>query len=96
MASLLGWICLSVVLLGWLPPLRGATTTTTTRPQLVIPGTPSSPISDAVRDNYRQEVREMFEHAYGGYLTHAFPHDELKPVSAAEPPTLACLYLMLI
>ena len=81
MASLLGWICFSLFLLGWLPALRGATSTS--RPQLVTPDTPNSPISATVRDNYRKEVREMFEHAYGGYLTHAFPHDELKPVSVA-------------
>ena len=27
----------------------------------------------------RETVREMFTHAYDGYMTHAFPHDELKP-----------------
>ena len=29
----------------------------------------------------RETVREMFTHAYDGYMTHAFPHDELKPLS---------------
>jgi transposase len=23
----------------------------------------------------------MFYHAYDGYMTHAFPHDDLKPIS---------------
>lgn len=29
----------------------------------------------------RREVVDMFYHAYGNYMEHAFPHDELKPVS---------------
>ncbi|EEB06802.1 alpha mannosidase-like protein [Schizosaccharomyces japonicus yFS275] len=29
----------------------------------------------------RDNVREMFHHGYDGYLTHAFPADELKPIS---------------
>ena len=29
----------------------------------------------------RREVVDMFYHAYGNYMEHAFPHDELKPLS---------------
>lgn len=29
----------------------------------------------------REEVRGMFAHAFGGYMRHAFPHDELKPIT---------------
>lgn len=29
----------------------------------------------------REEVREMFQHAYNGYLTHASSYDELRPLS---------------
>ena len=29
----------------------------------------------------RETVREMFTHAYDGYMRYAFPHDELKPLS---------------
>ena len=28
-----------------------------------------------------QEVREMIYHAYHSYMTHAYPYDELKPLS---------------
>lgn len=28
----------------------------------------------------RKEIEEMFDHAYHGYLHHAFPMDELKPL----------------
>lgn len=29
----------------------------------------------------REKVRKMFYHAYDNYMTHAFPHDELKPLT---------------
>jgi hypothetical protein len=29
----------------------------------------------------RTEVRNMFDHAHGSYMKHAFPHDELMPLS---------------
>jgi hypothetical protein len=31
----------------------------------------------------RDEVKEMFDHAYTGYMQHAFPHGELKPISCS-------------
>jgi mannosidase alpha-like ER degradation enhancer 3 len=30
---------------------------------------------------YREEVLEMFHHAYNSYMQHAYPHDELMPLS---------------
>lgn len=45
-------------------------------------------VADAVRKYSRQdvhklreEVREMFQHAYQGYLTYAGDYDELRPLS---------------
>lgn len=31
--------------------------------------------------NFREEVREMFQHAYNGYLNHAADYDELRPLT---------------
>ena len=36
----------------------------------------------------RETVREMFSHAYGGYMRYAFPHDELKPLSRGYTDSL--------
>lgn len=30
---------------------------------------------------FRLKAHEMFMHGYNGYMKHAFPHDELMPVS---------------
>ena len=38
-------------------------------------------MSRAERFQMRETVREMFHHAYDGYMQHAFPHDELKPLT---------------
>ncbi|KAL5183315.1 Alpha-mannosidase I MNS5 [Glycine soja] len=35
----------------------------------------------AKKKRMRDKVRNMFYHAYDNYMTHAFPHDELKPIS---------------
>lgn len=35
------------------------------------------------------KVRDMFYHAYDNYLTHAFPHDELKPMSKSFTDSLS-------
>lgn len=35
------------------------------------------------------KVRDMFYHAYNNYLTHAFPHDELKPMSKSFTDSLS-------
>lgn len=31
--------------------------------------------------NLRSEVKEMFEHAYHGYMKYAYPYDELRPLT---------------
>ncbi|KAG5230089.1 alpha-mannosidase MNS [Salix suchowensis] len=37
----------------------------------------------------REKVRKMFYHAYENYMTHAFPHDELKPLSRSFTDSLS-------
>ncbi|XP_075512241.1 alpha-mannosidase I MNS4 [Primulina tabacum] len=44
----------------------------------------------------RDEVREMFYHAFYGYMKHAFPRDELKPLSCGGEDTLGGYALTLI
>ncbi|KAI8561202.1 hypothetical protein RHMOL_Rhmol04G0319700 [Rhododendron molle] len=44
----------------------------------------------------RDEVREMFYHAFHGYMEHAFPLDELKPLSCEGEDTLGGYALTLI
>ncbi|XP_044486783.1 alpha-mannosidase I MNS4 isoform X2 [Mangifera indica] len=44
----------------------------------------------------RDEVREMFYHAFNGYMNHAFPSDELRPLSCEGEDTLGGYALTLI
>uniref|UniRef100_A0A7N0TKH9 alpha-1,2-Mannosidase n=1 Tax=Kalanchoe fedtschenkoi TaxID=63787 RepID=A0A7N0TKH9_KALFE len=44
----------------------------------------------------REEVRGMFYHAFDGYMEHAFPHDELRPLSCAGEDTIGSYALTLI
>ncbi|PSS33816.1 Alpha-mannosidase [Actinidia chinensis var. chinensis] len=44
----------------------------------------------------RDEVHEMFYHAFNGYMEHAFPLDELKPLSCEGEDTLGGYALTLI
>ncbi|PIA31515.1 hypothetical protein AQUCO_04900074v1 [Aquilegia coerulea] len=44
----------------------------------------------------RDEVRDMFYHAFGGYMKHAFPLDELKPLTCAGEDSLGGYALTLI
>ncbi|XP_015079517.1 alpha-mannosidase I MNS4 isoform X1 [Solanum pennellii] len=44
----------------------------------------------------RDEVREMFYHAFNGYMNHAFPRDELRPLSCGGEDTLGGYALTLI
>lgn len=37
----------------------------------------------------REKVRKMFYHAYDNYMTHAFPHDELKPLTKTFTDSLS-------
>ncbi|KAF5297340.1 hypothetical protein FQA39_LY12179 [Lamprigera yunnana] len=44
----------------------------------------------------REEVREMFQHAYEGYLKYAYPYDELRPLSCDGVDTWGSYSLTLI
>ncbi|KAH7550417.1 hypothetical protein JRO89_XS13G0188200 [Xanthoceras sorbifolium] len=43
----------------------------------------------ARKRHMREKVREMFYHAYENYLSHAFPHDELKPLTKGFTDSLS-------
>ncbi|XP_023336094.1 ER degradation-enhancing alpha-mannosidase-like protein 2 [Eurytemora carolleeae] len=45
---------------------------------------------------YREEVRSMFTHAYDSYLIHAYPYDELRPLSCDGVDTWGSYSLTLI
>eukprot|EP00088_Acartia_fossae_P025857 TRINITY_DN2662_c0_g1_i3.p1 TRINITY_DN2662_c0_g1~~TRINITY_DN2662_c0_g1_i3.p1 ORF type:complete len:782 (+),score=127.26 TRINITY_DN2662_c0_g1_i3:86-2431(+) len=45
---------------------------------------------------YREEVREMFTHAYDSYLNHAYPYDELRPLTCDGVDTWGSYSLTLI
>ncbi|KIW01779.1 uncharacterized protein PV09_06951 [Verruconis gallopava] len=38
-------------------------------------------MTSEVRDSLRQETRDLFYHGFDNYMKHAFPEDELRPVS---------------
>eukprot|EP00049_Salpingoeca_infusionum_P004140 m.75160 g.75160 ORF g.75160 m.75160 type:complete len:702 (-) comp12434_c0_seq6:1305-3410(-) len=44
----------------------------------------------------QQEVRDLFEHAYKSYLDHAFPHDELQPLTCQGRDTWGPLALTFV
>ncbi|XP_077237851.1 glycosyl hydrolase family 47 protein isoform X2 [Tasmannia lanceolata] len=45
---------------------------------------------EAAKKKYMSEkVRKMFYHAYDNYMTHAFPHDELKPLTKTFTDSLS-------
>jgi len=43
--------------------------------------------TDDQKDRLKQDVKDMFYHSYNGYLNHAFPMDELKPISCSGSNT---------
>jgi len=45
---------------------------------------------------YREEVRDMFQHSYNSYLEHAYPYDELRPLSCDGMDTWGSYSLTLI
>ncbi|KAF8623213.1 hypothetical protein AX15_006451 [Amanita polypyramis BW_CC] len=45
---------------------------------------PHGPDGPTISSERAQSVREAFLHAYNGYRTHAFPYDELLPVSGSK------------
>ncbi|XP_050225349.1 alpha-mannosidase I MNS5 [Mercurialis annua] len=44
---------------------------------------------EAKKRQMREKVRKMFYHAYENYMTYAFPHDELKPISKSHTDSLS-------
>lgn len=42
------------------------------------------------------QVREMFYHAFDGYMDHAFPQDELRPMSCGGEDTIGSYALTLV
>nr|GMD42355.1 alpha-mannosidase I MNS5 [Ipomoea batatas] len=51
---------------------------------------PPNPNSMAARrKRMSQKVRKMFYHAYENYMMHAFPHDELKPLTKTYTDSLS-------
>ncbi|KAF4530389.1 hypothetical protein B566_EDAN018726 [Ephemera danica] len=47
-------------------------------------------------EELREEVRQMFQHAYNNYLTYAYPFDELRPLSCDGVDTWGSYSLTLI
>ncbi|XP_059479799.1 ER degradation-enhancing alpha-mannosidase-like protein 2 [Neocloeon triangulifer] len=47
-------------------------------------------------DSLKEEVRQMFQHAYDGYLKYAYPYDELRPLTCDGIDTWGSYSLTLI
>ncbi|KAK8401751.1 hypothetical protein O3P69_001103 [Scylla paramamosain] len=56
----------------------------------------SNGMSDQDIRRLREEVRGMFYHAYDGYMRHAYPYDELRPLSCDGHDTWGSYSLTLI
>lgn len=63
---------------------------------LVIPSTSCVKLADDDLKVYRDRVVEMFQHAYDGYMRHAYPYDELRPLSCDGVNTWGSFSLTLI
>lgn len=59
---------------------------------------PTPPLIKNLKDlfYFREEVRQMFSHAYDSYLKYAFPYDELRPLSCDGVDTWGSYSLTLI
>uniref|UniRef100_A0A6N2LJI1 alpha-1,2-Mannosidase n=1 Tax=Salix viminalis TaxID=40686 RepID=A0A6N2LJI1_SALVM len=55
---------------------------------VIFPDPSLSHFDSAKKKQMREKVRKMFYHAYENYMTHAFPHDELKPLSRSFTDSL--------
>ncbi|XP_076471092.1 ER degradation-enhancing alpha-mannosidase-like protein 2 [Babylonia areolata] len=47
-------------------------------------------------NHYREKVKDMFYHAYNGYIEHAYPYDELRPLTCDGHDTWGSYSLTLI
>ncbi|XP_065863179.1 alpha-mannosidase I MNS4 [Euphorbia lathyris] len=63
---------------------------------LFIPTTLADGVTPQEAKLLRDEVREMFYHAFDGYMNHAFPLDELRPLSCEGEDSLGGYALTLI
>lgn len=63
---------------------------------VIPPATSSSRLSDQELKAYRDRVVAMFQHGYEGYLSHAYPYDELRPLSCDGMDTWGSFSLTLI
>ncbi|RAL38801.1 hypothetical protein DM860_013482 [Cuscuta australis] len=63
---------------------------------LFVSNTLSEGVTPKEAKDLRDEVREMFYHAFNGYMEHAFPRDELKPLSCEGEDTLGGYALTMI
>jgi mannosidase alpha-like ER degradation enhancer 2 len=60
------------------------------RLEMLKTGAADRAMDDATREHYRLAAKEMFYHAYDSYLLHAFPKDELAPMSCSGHDTHNC------
>ncbi|XP_002985136.2 alpha-mannosidase I MNS4 [Selaginella moellendorffii] len=63
---------------------------------LISDGASAASVTAAEALQLRDEVKEMFYHAYNGYMAHAFPLDELRPMSCAGEDSLGGYALTLV
>eukprot|EP00762_Andalucia_godoyi_P001799 ANDGO_07127.mRNA.1 Alpha-mannosidase I MNS4 len=56
----------------------------------------SGVFADAERIHYRDHVKGMFDHAFSSYMTHAFPQDELRPLTCSGRNTWGPYALTLV
>lgn len=63
---------------------------------LMIPLSSCEKFTDQKLTVYRNRVVEMFQHAYDGYMKHAYPYDELRPLSCDGVNTWGSFSLTLI
>ncbi|PON40157.1 Glycoside hydrolase [Parasponia andersonii] len=65
-------------------------------PNVVVQRTLADGVTPEEAKQLRDEVREMFYHAFDGYMENAFPRDELRPLSCGGEDTLGGYALTLI
>ncbi|PON78078.1 Glycoside hydrolase [Trema orientale] len=65
-------------------------------PNVVVQRTLADGVTPDEAKQLRDEVREMFYHAFDGYMENAFPRDELRPLSCGGEDTLGGYALTLI
>ncbi|GAV69591.1 Glyco_hydro_47 domain-containing protein [Cephalotus follicularis] len=63
---------------------------------LLVPETLADGVTPIEAKHLRDEVRGMFYHAFDGYMEHAFPLDELRPLTCEGEDTLGGYALTLI